>query len=615
MNDELLQSLAWLSVLGIGAQWLAWRLKLPSILLLLGIGFLAGPVLHLIDPDKMLGDLLLPFVSVAVSLILFEGGLTLKFSELKDIGHVVRNLVTIGAAVTFAGATLSANYFLGWSTGLAAVFGAIVVVTGPTVIGPLLRLVQPSRQVSTVLKWESIVIDPVGAVLALLVFEAVHAGHGIGGLLGAESLKGFGRTIGVGVVLGVLGGESLKQVFRRYWVPDYLQSPLSLMAVVGLFTLSNHFQHESGLLTVTLMGIWLANQKQVDISEIVEFKETLRVLLISILFVLLAARIKFVDLDNLRLLGAVGFLLAMLFVVRPVSVFLSCVGSRLTLKERLFLSWMAPRGIVAAAVASIFAIRLADAGLERAEELVPVTFFFIIGTVAIYGLTAGPVARALGVSFPDPQGILFVGATPLARMIARVLRKDGVTVMLMDTNRENLMKARMEELPTHFGNALSEHTLEHLELVGIGRLLAMTPNPEVNSLAAQHYTELFGKSEVYRLATESSVGQKGDRFESALKGRVLFGEKCGHVELSCRVSAGATVKKTLLTEQFDFAKFRERYGDGCLPLMLIGPNGELKVMTANHPPQPSKGWTVVSLLMPETTAAETGGAVADGKGV
>jgi len=604
MSDELLQSLAWLAVLGIGSQWLAWRLKLPSILLLLGIGFVAGPVMHLIDPDKMLGDLLLPFVSVAVSLILFEGGLTLKFSELKDIGHVVRNLVTIGGLVTFAGATVSAIYFLGWNTGLAAVFGAIVVVTGPTVVGPLLRLVKPTKQVATVLKWEGIVIDPVGAVLALLVFEAVRAGHGLGGLLGAESLKGFGKPLLVGSTLGVLGGESLREAFKRYWVPDFLQSPLSLMAVVGLFTLSNHFQHESGLLTVTLMGVWLANQKTVDISDIVEFKENLRVLLISFLFVLLAARIQFDDLVRLRMAGALGFLAAMLFLVRPLSVFLSCPGSRLSGREKLFLSWMAPRGIVAAAVASIFSIRLADAGLERAEELVPVTFFFIIGTVAIYGLTAVPVARALGVSFPDPQGILFVGATPLARMIGRVLQQEGVPVLLMDTNRANLMSARMEELPTHYGNALSEHALEHLELIGIGRMLAVTPNPEVNSLAAQHFSEMFGRSEVYRLAAETGFGQKGGRFEAALKGRVLFSENGSHSELSCRVSAGATVKKTLLTEQFDFAKFRERYGEDSLPLLVIGPKGEVKVFTANQPPQPASGWTLVSLLFAERPMEE-----------
>lgn len=599
MSDELLQSLAWLAVLGVGSQWLAWRLRLPSILLLLIIGFVAGPVLGLLDPDKMLGDLLMPFVSVAVSLILFEGGLTLKFSELKDIGHVVRNLVTIGALVTWVGATLAAKLCLGWSWPLAAVLGAIVVVTGPTVIGPLLRLVQPNRQVSSVLKWEGIVIDPVGAVLALLVFEAVHAGVGLGGLSGI-AVKGFAKTLLVGGVFGVVGGEILRQCFKRYWVPDYLQSPVSLMLVVGLFAVSNHFQHESGLLTVTLMGIWLANQKHADISGVLEFKENLRVLLISVLFILLAARIKMADLQAVPVAGAIGFLALMMFVVRPACVFASAFGSKLSSQERLFLTWMAPRGIVAAAVASIFAIRLADAGLDRAAELVPVTFFFIIGTVAIYGLTAIPVARTLGVSSPNPQGIVFAGAGPLVRKMAKLLDERNVAVLLVDTNRSNLMSARMEGLPTHYGNILSEHTMHDLELAGIGKFLAMTPNAEVNSLAVLHFRELFPSAEIYQLFSKAEGGPKGQRFEASLKGRILFGEGRSYAELERRLESGGEVKKTLLTEEFGMDEFAAKHGENCVPLVLLGPKGEVRVFATDHPPIPVAGWTLVSIVKGES---------------
>jgi len=600
MSDQLLHSLAWLAVLGVGAQWLAWRLKLPSILLLLIIGFVSGPVLHLVDPEKMLGEMLMPFVSISVALILFEGGLTLKFSELKDIGHVVRNLVTVGAVVTWVGATAAAKYALGWELSLAAVFGAIVVVTGPTVVGPLLRMVQPTRQVASVLKWEGIVIDPVGAVLALLVFEAVHAGVGLEGF-SVIALKGFGLTILVGGLFGVIGGEFLRQFFKRYWVPDYLQSPVSLMSVVGLFALSNHFQHESGLLTVTVMGIWLANQKRVDISDVLEFKENLRVLLIAVLFILLAARIQMADLKNLNLFSGVGLLAAMVFLVRPACVYVSTLGSKLSWKERAFLSWMAPRGIVAAAVASIFAIRLADAGMPRAEELVPVTFFFIIGTVAIYGLTATPVARGLGVSSPNPQGILFAGATPLVRAIARVLQKEDVSVLLLDTNRANLMKARMEELPTHYGSALSEHTIEQLELPGIGRLLAMTPNGEINSLAAMHFREVFSKSEIYQLPVARLAGQRGHAFETTRGGRILFGEEHTYQALEGRLDEGHIVKKTLLTEEFTIDSYRKRYGDAGLPILLIGPKAEVRIFAEDQPPIPAKGWTLISLVPPNGT--------------
>ncbi|MBG89172.1 MAG: hypothetical protein CMO80_20065 [Verrucomicrobiales bacterium] len=604
MSEQLLQSLAWLAVLGAGSQWLAWRLHLPSILILLIVGFCAGPLTGLIKPDLLLGDLLMPFVSVAVSLIMFEGGLTLKFHELKDIGRVVRNLLTIGAVVTWLGASAAAHFALGWSKGLSAVFGAIVVVTGPTVIGPLLRIVQPTRQVSSILKWEGIVIDPVGAVLALLVFKAVVAGQGIEGFSGIAA-KGFAKTILVGGLLGVLGGEFLRQVLKRYWVPDYLQSAVTLMTVVGLFTVSDHFQHESGLLTVTIMGIWLANQKNADVSSVLEFKENLRVLLIAVLFILLAARVELQAMKSVPIGGVFALLAIMMFLVRPLSVMVSAAGSKLTVKERCFISWMAPRGIVAAAVASIFAVRLVEAKVPRAEELVPVTFFLIIGTVAIYGLTAVPVAKALGVSSPNPQGILFGGANRVVRLIARALHEEGITVLLVDTNRQNLLAARMDGLPTHYGSVLSEHTLDHLDLSGIGRLLAMTPNASVNSLAAVQFKEVFGRPGVYLLPPDKRNGSSQQRFEPSQRGRVLFSSDSSFMMLQTRLDIGAEIRKTQLTEEFTFDDFRTHHGASALPLFLVNPKGELRVFSEDHPPTPANSWTLVSLIGGAPTDADT----------
>lgn len=597
MSDELLKSLAWLAVLGIGSQWVAWRLRLPSILLLLVAGFVAGPILRIIEPNVMLGDLLMPVVSLSVSLILFEGGLTLRFSELKDIGHVVRNLVTVGALVTWVACTVAAQTLLGWSLGLAAVFGGIVVVTGPTVIGPLLRLVQPARQVASVLKWEGIVIDPVGAVMALLVFEMVHAGQDISSLSTVAGI-GLGKTLAIGTGLGLLGGEFLVRCMKRHWVPDFLQNPVALMTTVGLFTLSNLFQHESGLLTVTVMGIFLANQKRVDIHHVLEFKENLRVLLISALFILLAARIELADLRRIPVLGAVGLLLAMIVLVRPASVFVSTAGSRLNWRERGFLAWMAPRGIVAAAVASIFAQRLEEAGVPRANELVPVTFFLIISTVAIYGLTAIPVARALGVSSPNPQGILFAGAHAFARAMAGLLRKENIPVLLVDVNRENLAAARMEGLPVHFGNILSDHTLHELDLAGIGRLLAVTPNHEVNSLAVVHFRETFGRAENYQLARESRSGSKKQEVATRLGGRVLFEPEATWTNLQTRLRDGAVVKKTTLTGEFTYEQFKARHGHEAVPLFLVNGKGQVRIFCADEKMNPPVGWSLISLVKP-----------------
>ncbi|NJM56090.1 MAG: hypothetical protein HC841_09535 [Verrucomicrobiae bacterium] len=290
MHEDILDKLILVVVLGIGAQWLAWRLRLPSILLLLICGFVAGPVTGLIQPDALIGPALMPLVSVSVGLIMFEGGLTLKFRELREAGMVIRRLVTLGALITWIVVALGAHFCFAWPYQQSLLIGAILVVTGPTVVLPLLRYVQPSRATASALKWEGILIDPIGALLALLVFEAIVAQNL--SEVPLMALAAFGKTIVIGSALGLLGAAGLAWFIRRHWIPDYLENAMSLMIVVGVFALSNHFQPESGLLTVTLMGVALANQRFVPIQQIVEFKETLRVLLISILFIVLAARIQ-----------------------------------------------------------------------------------------------------------------------------------------------------------------------------------------------------------------------------------------------------------------------------------------------------------------------------------
>lgn len=596
MQPTILQTLAIVAVLGIGAQWLAWRLRLPSILLLLTCGFLAGPVFGWVDPDALLGDLLMPIVSLSVALILFEGGMTLKFTELTHIAKVVRNLITVGALVTWVATSLAAWLLLKWDFSLATLLGAILVVTGPTVIMPLLRHVQPARQIGSTLKWEGILIDPIGALLALLVFEAILSKE-----LQAATLYaalGFVKTMVVGGALGAFGATLLIVLFRRHWVPDFLQNPVALMAVVALYTLSNTIQHESGLLTVTLMGIVLANRRGVAIRHIVEFKENLRVLLIAALFILLAARLEYSDFSTLNWPATVGFLLVLFFLVRPAAVAVSAMGSPMTWKERVFLSWMAPRGIVAAAVASIFALRLEQAGYTQASDLVPMTFLVIVSTVALYGLTASPLARKLGLSNPNPQGVLIVGADPLAREIARVVKDSGFQVLLIDTNRENVAAARMENLPIYYGSILSEHVREELELSGIGRLLALTPNPEVNALAAMHFVEFFGRSEVFQVVPPVDRSKRNETVSREMTGRLLFGKTVTFSQLAGRFAGRAVIKKTSLTEEFDFAEFRALYGEEAIPMFLITESKQLKIITVDHPPSPEPGQTLISLVVP-----------------
>jgi NhaP-type Na+/H+ or K+/H+ antiporter len=576
-------------VLGIAAQWLAWRLRLPSILLLLVFGFAAGPATGLLDPDALLGNLLLPIISVGVSVILFEGGLSLRITELREIGGVVRNLITVGTLATWLISAGAAHFILGLDFALSVLLGAIVVVTGPTVIVPLLRHVRPVGQVGSILKWEGILIDPIGAILAVLVFEAILPG----GFQGTATLAaiGFFKTVFIGGVVGVIGAGVMFLLLKHRWIPDFLQNAVSLAVVVSVFTTSNWFQAEAGLLAVTVMGVALANQKTVTVKHIVEFKENLRVLLIASLFVLLAARLKLSDFAHLGL-SSLAFLGVLIFVARPVAVVLSTLKSGLSWRERFFLSWMAPRGIVAAAVASVFALSLAEAGYPQAERLVPLTFMVIIGTVAIYGLTASPLARWLQLSDPHPQGVLIAGAHPWARAIAKALQAQDYQVLIIDTNRVDISAARMDGLPTYYGSVFSEYILDEIELGGIGRLLALTSNDEVNSLAALHFADVFSREEVYQLSPEDEA------VSSHLRGRLLFRAGITYTELDHRFAGGEEIKITKLTPEFDYKAFQARYGETAIPLFLINENGSLGVLTRDNQPEPRPGQLLISLIGP-----------------
>jgi len=578
--------------LGIGAQWIAWRLRLPSILLLLIFGFVAGPVSRAVDPEGLFGDLLFPIVSISVAIILFEGGLTLKLSELQEIGKVVRNLILLGCLVTWALVTAGALVILDFGLELAVLFGAILVVTGPTVVLPLLRHVQPSGQLRSILKWEGILNDPVGAILAVLVFEAMFVAPG--GSFTLHALVAIGTTLLSGGLFGIAGALLLWLPMRRYWIPDFLQSAVSLMVVVVAFTASNELVEESGLVTVTVMGIALANKKSVPVKHIAEFKENLSVLLIASLFIILSARLDFDALGELDWRG-IAFLAFLILLVRPLVVFISTRGAKLTVRERIFLAWMAPRGVVAAAVASVFAMRLTELDYQGgAERLVPVTFLVIIGTITVYGLTAYPLARWIGVSKPRPQGVLFVGAHRWARAIASVLRDHGVAVLLADTNRANIRAAKMDGLRTHFGSALSDYALEEMDLDGIGRLAALTNNDEANSLAVLHFTEMFGRAEVYQLANEADRSKEDAPVH--LRGRPLFAEGVGFAHLADRFFAGAVVKATRLTEDFDFDSVRKLYGEAFVPLFSISEKGEVRVFTAGGSMKPEAGTRLVCVV-------------------
>lgn len=590
MQENQLLVLAGILVVGISSQWFAWRLKLPSILLLLAAGITAGAT-GVLDPEALLGqDLLSAVVSLSVGVILYEGGLTLKFKELKSTGSIVTRLVTVGALATWGIATLLAKYILGLEFELALLLGAVLIVTGPTVIQPLLRLVRPTGPVGSILKWEGIVIDPVGALTALLVFEATGSSE-------VQVLTAISKTLFLGGGLGLLGAGLFVLMLKRYWIPDFLISAVSLALCLGVFAASNAVQHESGLFAVTLMGVLLANQRFVDVEEIIEFKENLRVLLLSGLFVVLGARLQLTDVLDLGWRG-VAFVASLILIARPISVLCSTFGSKIPRREVLFLSWMAPRGIVAAAVASIFALGLERKGIAGAEVLVSATFAVIIGTVVVYGFTAPLVAYKLGLAEKDPRGILVVGASTWHRAMAEALQKLDVRVLLVDTNQENTRLARMAGLESYAGSAVSEHVLDHIELGGLGRILCATPNDWINLVASQRLGRYFDREHTYQLAPRASL-PSDDAGQDRLGGRIFASREADYGYLQGRVAAGAIFKTTKLSEDFTWDDFLAHHGDDALPMFLQTKEGKLRILTTESEFKPESGDTIVALVRPE----------------
>ena len=599
MNEQqILLAFGGIGIAALGCQWLAWRLKLPAILFLLLTGIVVGPVLGWLAPQELLGPLLMPLVSLAVALILFEGSLTLHVSEWREIGSVVHRLVTVGALSTWAVITLATHWLLGFDWLLALLFGTLTLVTGPTVIVPMLRVVRPKASIANILRWEGIVIDPIGALLAVVVYSFIisrAAGDGL-----SHSLLTFGGVILCGSLFGLIGGWVLGHILRRQWLPEYLHSLATLAAVLGIFIASNQIMHESGLLAVTLMGMWMANMKGVDVRHILHFKENLSVLLISGLFILLAARL---DLNAMIALGPVVLVLLLIiqFIARPLNVLLSTFGSKLNWRERALLAWIAPRGIVAAAVSAIFAIRLDQAGHEGALLLVPLTFAVIIGTVVLQSATARPLARLLKVAEPAPSGFLIVGANGPARVVGKALQQLGSRVLLTDSNWENIRAARMENLPTYFGNPASQHAEAHLDLVGLGHLLALSPSGELNALAAMRFRHEFGHQRLYALAS-GQESQRTDKHRASHehRGQALGDRALTYSQLANALNQGAELYSTQLTENFTWEDYQALHGSRATLLFARDSSGWVYVVTPESDLKPGPGWTLLALISQES---------------
>lgn len=536
-----LLELALITGLAIGGQLLASRLRVPSIVVLLALGLLAGPVAGLVDPDELIGDLLFPLVSFAVAVILFEGGLLLNLRELRGgVGSAVRRLLTVGALVTWVGVGAAAVLLLGLDTRIAALLGAILVVSGPTVVLPLMRFIRPTGRVASALKWEGIFIDPLGAILAVLVFEALLVGER------APSLADAGLQVLYSLVAGsIVGGlvaVGLLSILRSHRLQEAIQPLATLAGVFVAFAVADIWRAESGLIAATLMGVVLANQRQVSVERIAEFKETLGILLTSLLFIVLPARLELSDLEAAIGVRELAFLVILVVVVRPLAVALSTAGSSLDGRSRLFLAAMAPRGVVAAAIASLFGLQLAERGVEDAELLAPLTFLVILGTAAIYGLSGRPLARRLGLAGEEPDTTLVVGGGRVPRALAHGLNQLGAEVVYAPGYPAGPGE-HPAGLEVYRGHLLDDLDDDQLGLDRIARVLILSGSDEYNSVVATRMGKALGRRKVFQLAVERGRGPRAVE----LRGRPLFGRDVTYERLDQRLEESPDGEMPIVT--------------------------------------------------------------------
>ena len=533
-------------------------MKLPAIVLLFAAGLIIGPGLQIITPSHSF-PALRPVVGLAVAIIVFEGGLALDFRELRSAGEGVLRLTALALPLSWLLGAVAAHWVGGMAWGPASLFGAIVVVTGPTVVLPLLRHVRLKRRSASFLKWEAIVNDPLGAILAALVLEVLVSG--VTGRLAIELAVGLAAACGLGIGAGFL----VRWMIMRDQAPEVLKTPILLALALGVNATANLVLPDAGLVAATVFGVTLANLHVPGTAELKRFKEALVVLIVSALFITLTA-----DLDRATLARMswplVSLTLVMLVVVRPLAIILSTARSSLSVQERVLTGWIAPRGIVAAAVAGVAGLRLQEAGFPGAAEVMPAVFALIAATMVLHGFTLGPLARRLGLRLGDAPGLAIVGASAWATDLARVLHEADVPVLLIDTYPGALDLARDLDLPILQAEILSARGEEQLQGRPVDYLLAATPDEIYNGLVCTRVTPELGRQRVFQLAP---AGRKIDHYRGLdrdLRGRILGDPPLDFDTLQLQFEAGW---------RFAIGSAQEAQSG----LLVLSPGGALRMVT------------------------------------
>ena len=581
--------LAGIIILGICAQWLAWRFKLPAILPLILIGLLVGPIATLFTDDgtKLIepvwngknglfpGEGLYYFVSLAISIILFEGGLTLKRSEVANVGPVITKLITLGTLVTFVVAGLAAHFIFDLSWQISFLFSALIIVTGPTVITPILRNIPLKKDISAVLKWEGILIDPIGALVAVLVFEFISVGEGQA--YTKTAMIEFGKILLFGSTFGFTFAHALAFAIKRNFIPHYLLNVVSLSVVLLVYVESDIFAHESGLLAVVVMGMVMGNMNLPNIKELLYFKESLSVLLISILFILLAANINISEMELIYNWKTALLFAVIVFIVRPLGVLLSTRGSNLKLNEKMFIGWVGPRGIVAAGIASLFGSKLIAKGEPGAEYITPLVFMIVLGTVLLNATTARRFAKLAGVFLKHSEGILIIGASKASRLIGNYLKSNNRHVVLIDNNPANIEHAKKLGLEAMTANIYSDTLTDNIELNDVGFLLAMTGNSEINSYAIDKFRDQFGENGAFRLVSADELNNP-----EAIPQEGLFSETDDFINITEAVRKYPAIHELPLKSSAHLAQLigNSREDEDVVPLFIKHPNGKLDIISS-----------------------------------
>ena len=564
-QSELIFACALIGALGLGAQWIAWRLQAPAIVLMALAGMAVGPLWAvifsepLLDPTHTFGDLLRPIVSLAVAVILFEGGLVLKFENLRDAGPAVRRMVFVGGPLAWILGTLAARYAAGLDWVSAIVFAGVMVVTGPTVIMPLLRQSKLGGRVGSALKWEGIVNDPIGALFAVASYEIVRVASA------GDSIVAAGAKIivaaALGAALGIFFGWAIARAFRAGWTPEYLKAPIIFASIILCYALAEMLEKEIGLVAVTAYGMTLANSKLAGLAELRKFKEEIAILLVSGVFVILTANLTPSLIASALTWNTLLFLVVMLFVVRPLSIWISTYGT-LERNEAILLGWIAPRGIVAVAVSGLFSSLLVDLDPQSrfdiygAEQIAPLAFAMVFATVVLHGFTIGPLSRYLGLARKAKPGTLIVGVNPWSIDMAETLKESGVDVILADSNWRRLKPAREAGMETFFGEVLSEEAEMRLDHTRFETVIALSANEPYNALVCGHFAPELGRHRVFQLSSQDGEDEDPRAIGTAARGRTLIKRGRSYDALIRDHYRGWEFAKTTLTEHYGIEQLR-----------------------------------------------------------